>query len=72
MQRDEKLSTSVTEDEKLNFRLLAAGSGMNMSQALRKLVYDELERHDIETSRSDAEAQTERGLGNEECTDSEM
>jgi len=72
MKRDEKLSTSVTEDEKLNFRLLAAGSGMNMSQALRTLVYDELERHDIETSRSDAEAQTERGLGNEECTDSEM
>ncbi len=72
MKRDEKLSTSVTEDEKRNFRLLAACTDMNMSQGLRTLVYDELERHGIETSRSDAEAQTERGLGNEECTVSDM
>jgi len=41
--RTEKLSTTVTEDEKQAFREVAAADGMNMSQKLRALVYDELE-----------------------------
>jgi len=50
--RDEKLSTTVTAGEKQSFREIAAKDGMNMSEKLRSLVYDELERRDHETKRS--------------------
>jgi Arc/MetJ-type ribon-helix-helix transcriptional regulator len=53
--REEKLSTSVTDEEKLRFRRLAACNGQNMSERLRKLVYADLERHGLETSREVAE-----------------
>jgi hypothetical protein len=63
-EREEKLSTSVTDEEKLNFRRLAACNGENMSERLRALVYGDLERHGLETSREAAEdspeAQPER------------
>jgi hypothetical protein len=63
-ERGEKLSTSVTDEEKLRFRRLAACNGENMSERLRKLVYRDLERHGLETSREVAEdspeAQPER------------
>lgn len=41
--RDEKLSTTVTPEEKQHFREIAAEDGMNMSQKLRELVYEEIE-----------------------------
>ena len=48
--RTGKLSTTVTEDEKQAFREVAAADGMNMSQKLRALVYDELESRGRETT----------------------
>lgn len=48
--RTEKLSTTVTEGEKQSFREIAAADGMNMSQKLRELVYDELEARGRETT----------------------
>jgi len=51
MTRDKKIATTVTEEEKQEFRLLAAEHGMNMSQYLRELVYDDLEANGTETSR---------------------
>lgn len=51
MERTEKLSTSVTEDEKRNFRVLAAECDMAMAELLRELVYDELEDEGYETTR---------------------
>ena len=49
--RDDKLSTTVTEEEKQAFRELSAKDGMTMSEKLRELVYDELERRGGTTSR---------------------
>lgn len=49
--RQEKLSTSVTADEKAAFRVVAAESNMTMAEKLRELVYDELEDHEYDTSR---------------------
>jgi len=48
--RDAKLSTSVTSDEKQAFREIAAADGKTMSEKLRDLVYEELERNDHLTS----------------------
>jgi hypothetical protein len=53
MQRDEKLSTTVTEREKQAFRELAAIDGLTMSGKLRELVYDELEERDRKTTRDE-------------------
>lgn len=46
MERTEKISTSVTEDEKSRFRVIAAKRDMSMAELLRELVYDELEKED--------------------------
>ncbi|WP_459192932.1 hypothetical protein [Halosimplex sp. J119] len=43
MERTEKISTSVTEDEKSRFRVLAAERDMTMAELLRELVYEEIE-----------------------------
>jgi len=51
--RNHKLSTTLTEEEKTNFRILAAEENMNMSEYLREIVYDELEEQGHETSRGD-------------------
>lgn len=40
--RDKKLSTTVTEAEKQDFRELSAIDGITMSEKLRDLVYQEL------------------------------
>ena len=66
MQRDEKLSTSVTDAEKQAFREVAAIDGKNMSEKLRGLVYDCLEARGRETTRADAEDQTGSGSGGAE------
>ncbi|WP_164471643.1 hypothetical protein [Halosimplex salinum] len=42
MERTEKISTSITEDEKSSFRVLAAQRDMTMAELLRELVYDEI------------------------------
>lgn len=54
MKRSERLQTSVTPDEKTDFRVEAAKRDMDMSQLLRKLVYDHLEETGHETSRGDS------------------
>ncbi|WP_436925766.1 ribbon-helix-helix protein [Halosimplex amylolyticum] len=46
MERTEKLSTSVTEDEKSRFRVLAAERDMTMAELLRELVYEELQEEE--------------------------
>lgn len=43
MERTEKISTSVTKDEKRRFRVLAAERDLSMAELLRKLVYEEIE-----------------------------
>lgn len=43
MERTEKISTSVTKEEKGRFRVLAAEQDMTMAELLRELVYDEIE-----------------------------
>jgi len=53
--RDEKLSTTVTGDEKTSFRMAAAAENMNMSEKLRDLVYDYLEEEGHEVSRETTE-----------------
>jgi len=53
--RDEKLSTTVTDDEKSAFRVEAAKEDMNISQKLREIVYDYLEEQGESTSREAAE-----------------
>lgn len=55
MKRTEKISTSVTEDEKTRFRVLAAKRDMDMAELLRELVYDELEAEGSETTRGPEE-----------------
>lgn len=52
MKRTEKISTSVTEEEKSRFRVLAAQRDMSMAELLREVVYDEIEAEGYETSRS--------------------
>lgn len=52
MKRTEKVSTSLTEDEKRRFRILAAERDMDMAELLRELVYDEIEREGYETTRN--------------------
>lgn len=42
MERSERLATSVTEDQKRKFRVLAAQRNMNMSELLYELVEDAL------------------------------
>jgi len=49
--RSDKLSTSVHESEKQDFRMLCASEGKQMGEKLRELVYDELEAQGYETSR---------------------
>jgi hypothetical protein len=44
--RDQKLSTTVTDGEKQDFREIAAIDGVTMSEKLRELVYDELRDRD--------------------------
>lgn len=56
MERDQKLSTTVTESEKQDVRVRAAKQGKNMSQYLRDLVYDDLEDAGYETSREEADS----------------
>lgn len=51
VKRTEKISTSVTEDEKSRFRVLAAERDMNMAELLRELVYDEIEEEGYDTTR---------------------
>lgn len=51
MERTEKISTSVTEDEKSRFRVLAAERDMTMAELLRELAYDEIEAEGYETTR---------------------
>jgi len=51
VKRTEKVSTSVTEDEKSRFRVLAAEQDMSMAELLRGLVYDEIEDQGYETTR---------------------
>lgn len=53
MKRTAKVSTSVTPDEKGDFRVLAAERDMDMAELLRELVYDELEAEGYETSRGE-------------------
>lgn len=55
MERTEKLSTSVTADEKGRFRVLAAERDMTMAELLRELAYDEIEAEGYETSREPEE-----------------
>jgi hypothetical protein len=69
--REAKLSTSVTDEEKLRFRRLAACNGENMSERLRKLVYEDLERHGLETSREVAEDSPEAQPERDESPESE-
>jgi hypothetical protein len=52
MKRTEKISTSVTEEEKGRFRVLAAQRDMSMAELLREIVYDEIEGEGYETTRS--------------------
>lgn len=52
MKRTEKVSTSLTEDEKSRFRVLAAQRDMSMAELLREIVYDEIEAEGYETTRS--------------------
>lgn len=59
MKRTEKLSTSVREDEKTRFRVLAAERDMSMAELLRELVYDEIEAAGYETTR-EAEGNLQR------------
>ncbi|ACV12237.1 hypothetical protein Huta_2070 [Halorhabdus utahensis DSM 12940] len=49
MERTEKISTSVTEDEKSRFRVLAAERDMTMAELLRELVYEEIKGDDERT-----------------------
>lgn len=49
--RNQKLSTTLTEDEKQAVRVRAARQGKNMSQYIRDLIYDDLEESGHETSR---------------------
>jgi len=49
--RNEKVSTSVTAEEKQAFRMLSAMKDEQMAETLRGLVYDELEKHGYTTSR---------------------
>lgn len=51
MKRTEKVSTSLTEDEKRRFRILAAERDMDMAELLRELAYDEIESEGYETTR---------------------
>lgn len=55
MKRTEKLSTSVTPDEKREFRVEAAERDQEMAELLREILYDWMEEQEIETSREDAE-----------------
>lgn len=55
MERTEKISTSVTKDEKSRFRVLAAERDMAMAELLRELVYDKIEQEGYETSREQEE-----------------
>lgn len=52
MERTEKLSTSVTSEEKSRFRVIAAERDMTMAELLRELVYDEIEAEGYETTRT--------------------
>jgi hypothetical protein len=58
MKRTKKLATSVTPEEKSDFRVEAAKQDMDMAELLRELTYDFLEEEGHETSRS------EDGTGN--------
>jgi hypothetical protein len=55
MERTEKLATSVTPEEKSDFRVAAAERDMDMAELLRELAYDFLEGDGHETSRSERE-----------------
>ena len=53
MKRTEKLSTSVTPEEKSDFRVEAAKQDKDMADLLRSLAYDYLEEQEYSTSRED-------------------
>lgn len=48
MERTEKISTSVTKEEKSRFRVLAAQQDMTMAELLRELVYNEIDPEEEE------------------------